>query len=98
MLGLLPYSFVVLLLAACMITFKFVVKIQPDSSCVIVSLFAAFFLSWFIEPNIQISLSLLFIGIVVIIKILLKPDKGALSVTVWHFCVKLDAIRIHFQK
>lgn len=85
LLGIWPISKIVILLAAAMAIFKFIIIVHPDSSCVLISIAIADILVIFFEPLIPVKLAFLLMSVVVIFKLLKRPNPGVQSVTLLHF-------------
>lgn len=85
LLALWPISKIVILIAALMFIFKFVIVIHPDSSCVLVAICFADILVIIFEPVIPVKLAFLIISVVVIFKLLKQPDHGVQSISLLHF-------------
>lgn len=74
MIGLLPVSRALVLLAAAVAFFHFVVVVEPDSLCICVGMSSALVLSLFLEPDPSIRFAFFIIVSVVLFKVLTNPD------------------------
>jgi glycerol-3-phosphate acyltransferase PlsY len=98
LLGLIPISWIVFLLALCTLFFKFIVVICPDSSCTCLSFFTVFLLSLFWEPAPSIKAAFLIVGLIVTYKIKKNPDEGEHSVRFGCFTLFLERNKIRVRR
>ncbi len=82
MLALWPLSCVVLLPAAAMIVFKFLVPVKPDSLCVFVSLLVSCCALFFLVPDFFIRAAFLLAQAVVFYRTARSPNEGAASIRI----------------
>jgi len=98
LLGILFISRVVFVFAIVLFVLKLVIRVKPDSAMVIMGLLVANALLVFIEPLREVELAVLIMSVVVCAKVLLQPDKGALSLQVWHYAIIYENRRIAFRR
>jgi len=98
LLGILFISRVVLVFAIVLFVLKLVIRVKPDSAMVIMGLLVSNALLVFIEPLREVELAVLIMSVVVCAKVLLQPDKGALSLQVWHYAIIYENRRIAFRR
>ena len=77
-----PLSRIVLLPAAAMIVFKFLMTIKPASLCVFVSLFVSCCALFFLEPDASVRAAFLLAQAVVFFRTARNPDAGKASIRI----------------
>lgn len=98
MLALWPLSRIVLLPAAAMIVFKFLVAIKPDSLCVFVSLFVSCGVLFFLEPDSAVRAAFLLAQAVVFYRTVRNPDSGKASVRIGRRTISTSGFKPGFRR
>ncbi|MFA9381962.1 MAG: glycerol-3-phosphate acyltransferase [Acetanaerobacterium sp.] len=98
LLGLLGISRAVFLVALTMAVFKFILVIRPDSAKTIASFAISGVGVLLFEPLPEVKIAVCIIGCVVCFKHFLYPDKGGVSVSVWHYSVAYEDYKIKFRR
>lgn len=98
LLGLLPATWVVLLLAVVMAVFRFIIVVRPDSLEVIVSFFVTSAIAFeFGQPG-EYMAALALTGIIVSVKMILMPNAGDVGVSVGHYALTWSDNHLHFGR
>ena len=98
LLGLLPVSRIVFLLALTMAFFRFIAVVRPDSTGVAVSMITDVLLSFLVEPLFCVKASLILITAVVVYRMQKSPNKSEQSVSVGHFSLEFEESGIRFHR
>jgi glycerol-3-phosphate acyltransferase PlsY len=98
LLGLIPISNFVFVVAIVMAIFRFIVVIRPDSTSVITSMGVASILSAVFAPELWLKTAVILVSIIVSVKQMQRPDKGEHSVSIWHYSLAFKDNRLRFSK
>lgn len=94
LLGLVPLSQFVLVLAVTMFVFRVILVVRPDSAGVVVSMAVAGLLALFLSPEMWLKVSVIAMGGIVSFKELRHPDRGPVSLGVGHYRIRMQDNRL----
>ncbi len=98
LLGAVSITWAVFVVALMMVLFKFIIIIKPDSAKVITSLVAAYAVILLFEPLPEIKIAAGGIFFIISLKTFINPDKGIITVSIWHYELTIDEFKIRFKR
>jgi len=98
LLGILPLSKIVFLVAVIMALFNFLLIVRPDSTKVILSITVACVLSLFLQPVLYIKIMMVLLTVILVFNHMRNPDKGENIVQIWRYAFVFRGNRLRFVK
>jgi glycerol-3-phosphate acyltransferase PlsY len=98
LLGLISISRFVIVVALVMAFFRFIVVIRPDSAGGIINMVAISALAVIFVPMLCMKSIVIVISVIVTVKQIQRPDKGACSVSIGHYSLAYKENRLKFSK
>lgn len=94
LLGLIPVTYFVFVVAVTMAVFRFVLVVRPDSAGVVAGMVGASVLAVFFTPSLWLKGAMVCMGLIVGYRELRRPDAGPVSLGVGHYRIQMQDNRL----